>query len=383
MSPRRPRRRARRRSPARPIIVLGAVAVLAALLIGGLAEVSRQSQGYDAASNRTLAAQGTVVAEQSNATASSATALMNTIQSQNRPGLQIALDNLVQETSDESVRARAASGATPMGSVGAGFAAVFADRAEAMSDLRAAVDGYLGMQPLPVAGAATTVAAGTGTGTNATLLTATEATNRIAAAGALLAQSDSLYRSVRHALRTAAGNGRLPKSTWVRDPQLWAAAEVASQIDLMSSSPSLASVHYLALRTVQINPPALPTPQGGSPNVSVLTPTTEISVDVVLANDGSVAEPHATVRYTLAEQSSGTTGSKTHTVALAPATSQALPTVSFPVRSGMTYVLTVSVDVPAGQTQLAGTAAQYTMAIAQSTCLGPKGVVSTNCGPRP
>lgn len=361
--------------------MLGAVAVLTALLIGGLAAVSRQSQGYDAASNRTLAAQGAVVAEQSNATAASATALMNTIQTQNRPGLQIALDDLVQQTADQSVRAQAAAGATPMGSVGAGFAAVFADRAQAMSDLRAAIDGYLGMQPLPVAGAATTVAAGTGG--SGPLITATEASNRIAAAGALLAHSDSLYRSVRHALRTATGNGRLPKSTWVRDPQLWAAGAVASQIDLLSSSPSLAAVHYLALRTVQINPPALPTPQGGSANVSVLTPTKKVSVDVVLANDGSVAEPRATVRYTLAVGSSGATSSQTHTVALAPATSQALPTVNFGVRSGTTYVVTVSVDVPAGQTQLAGTAVQYTLAISQATCLSPKGVVSTDCAPRP
>jgi hypothetical protein len=358
------------------------VAVLAALLIGGLAEVSRQSQGYDATSNRTLAAQGSVVAKQSDATASSATALMNTLQSQNRPGLQIALDNLVQQTADEAASAHAAAGATPLGSVGAGFAAVFADRAQSMRDLRAAIDGYLGMQPPPVAGAATTVASSAGAGAGATLLTATEATNRIAAAGALLAQSDTLYRSVRHALRTAAGNGRLPASTWVQNPQLWAAGAVASQIDLIASSPSLAAVHYLALRTVQISPPSLPTPQGGSANVSVLTPTNQISVDVVLANDGSVAEPRATVHYTLADQSSGATSSRTHTVALAPATSQALPTTTFGVAPGTTYVLTVSVDVPAGQTQLAGTAVQYVLAISQATCLGPKGAVSTNCAPR-
>jgi hypothetical protein len=218
--------------------------------------------------------------------------------------------------------------------------------------------------------------------TGATLLTASEATNRIASAGALLAHSDSLYGSVRHTLRTAAGNGRLPVSTWVKNPQLWAAGAVASQIDLMSSSPSLAPVHYLALRTVLINPPALPTPQGGSPNVAVLTPTRQISVDVVLANDGSVAEPRATVRYTLAEQSTGATSSRTHTVALAPDASQDLPTVNFGIVSGNTYVLTVSVDVPTGQTQLAGTAAQYTLAISQATCLSPKGVVSTNCAPR-
>ena len=184
------------------------MAVLAALLIGGLAEVSRQSQGYDATSNRTLAAQGAVVAKQSNATGSTATALMNTLETQNRPGLQIALDDLVQETADESARADAAASATPLGSVGAGFAAVFADRAHAMRDLRTAIDGYLGMQPLPVTGTATTVASTEGTGT--TLLTATDATNRIAAAGALLSHSDSLYSSVRRALRTAAGTAGCP-----------------------------------------------------------------------------------------------------------------------------------------------------------------------------
>ena len=364
--------------------MLGALAVLAALIIGGLADVSRQSKVYDAASNRTLAAQGSVVAKQSNATASSATALMNTLQSQNRPGLQIALDNLVQQTADEAANAHAAAGATPLGSVGAGFAAVFADRARSMSDLRAAIDGYLGMQPPPVAGAATTVASSSGAnaGASATLLTATEATNRIAAAGALLAQSDSLYRSVRHTLRTAAGNGRLPASIWVQNPQLWAADAVASEIDLMASSPSLAAVHYLALRTVQISPPSLPTPQGAPANVSVLTPTNQISVDVVLANDGSVAEPRATVHYTVADQSSGATSSRTHTVALASATSQALPTATFGVAPGTTYVLTVSVDVQAGQTQLAGTAVQYVLAISQATCVGPKGAVSTNCAPR-
>jgi hypothetical protein len=379
MSPRRPRRRARRRSPARPIIVLGAVAILAALLIGGLAEVSRQSQGYDAMSNRTLAAQGTVVARQSNATASSATALMDTIESQNRPGLQIALDGLVQQTADESDGAASAAGAAPDGSTGAEFAAVFADRARSMSELRAAIDGYLGMQPLPVAGTATTVASAGGADP---LLSATETTNRIAAAGALLAQSDALYRSVRHTLRTSVGHGLLPRSAWVQNAQLWAPGAIASQIDLMSTSPSLVAVHDLVLRTVRINPPALPTPQGTAANVSVITPTTQLSVDVVLANDGSVDEPHAMVHYTMANQSSGATSSRSQTIALAADASQALPTANFRVAPGTSYVLTVSVGVPAGQTQLAGTAVQYVLEVSPATCLNAKGLVSTNCAPR-
>ena len=92
MSPRRPRRRARRRSPARPITLLIAAVIVLALLVGGLTQVSRQSQGYDANSDRSLAAQGTVVADQSNATSSTVRTLIDGLQSQSRQGLQAELD---------------------------------------------------------------------------------------------------------------------------------------------------------------------------------------------------------------------------------------------------------------------------------------------------
>jgi hypothetical protein len=357
------------------------VVVLFALLVGGLTQVSRQSQGYDANSNRTLAAQGGVVAQQSNATATSVTALMDVIPTQNRPGLQIELDGAVKQSADEAVRAANAARATPLDSVGADFTAVFADRAEAMRDFRSAVDGYLGMQPLPVSGTtATTASASAG---QATLLSATQATNRIAAAGALLARSDTLYRSLRHTLAAAAGHARLPKSVWVRNPQQWGLGTVATQVDLMATSPSLAATHYLALRTVQISPPALPTPQGGSSNVSVISPTAKVSVDVVLANNGTVAEPHATVHFTMANQASGATSSRAETVALASDASQALPTANFGVTPGQTYVLTISVVLPAGQTNTVGTAVQDVLQVALATCAGPKGLLSTTCTSRP
>jgi hypothetical protein len=364
MSPRRSRRRARRRSATRLVVVVAAVAVLLALLIGGLAEVSRQSQGYNATSDRTLAAQGGVVAEQSNATATSATALLGVIPSQNRVGLQIALDGLVQQSAGESTSADEAASATP-GSLRSGFAAVFADRAQAMSQLRAAVDGYLGMQPMPVSGApgsATPTTVG-----NSTLLSATQATNRIAAVGSLLARSDSLYRSVRRTLASAPGHGRLPKSAWVTSSGTWGLGSIAAQVDLMATSPSLAVTHYLALRTIRINPPALPTPQGGSSSVSVIAPTSQISVDAVLGNDGTVDEPHATVHFTLADQTSGATAAHSETIGLAADASQALPTANFHVKAGTTYVLTVSVDLPAGQTQTVGTAVQSVLQVAPAS----------------
>jgi hypothetical protein len=139
MSPRRPRRRARRRSPARPVILLLAALIVLALLIGGLAKVSRQSQGYDAASDRSLAAQGAVVVEQSDATAAQLRALMSGLSTQTHQGLQLGLDTAVQQTATESARADLTARSTALGAVGADFATVFADRAQSMSELRAAV----------------------------------------------------------------------------------------------------------------------------------------------------------------------------------------------------------------------------------------------------
>ncbi len=92
-----------------------------ALLVGGLTEVSRQSQGYDANSNRSLAAQGAVVAEQSNATASQVRSLINDMQTQTRQGLQAALDSAVQQTADEAARSNLAASANPLGSVAVDF----------------------------------------------------------------------------------------------------------------------------------------------------------------------------------------------------------------------------------------------------------------------
>ncbi|HEX3333132.1 MAG TPA: hypothetical protein VHS57_02250 [Acidimicrobiales bacterium] len=348
MSPRRPRRRARRRSRARPYVLLVAAAILLALLVGGLAEVSRGSQGYDADSNRALAAQGSVVVAQSNATATQLRRFMAGIGTQTRQGLQIGLDAAVQQTADESARAVLAARSTPLGSVGADFTAVFADRAQSMSDLRAAVDGFLGMAPAPVPGTSGTHRSVPAD--SAALLSATQATNRIAAAGGLLSRSDDLYRSVRHTLAGAVGHARLPKSVWVTDPGTWGQGNVAAQVDLLSTSSTLAATHNLALRTVRLEPPALPTAPGASPALSVISPTSQLGVSAVLGNDGSVTEPRASVRFTLADQSSGAATSRTESVALPAGASAALPTVSFGVKPGTTYLLTVSVVLPAGQT---------------------------------
>ena len=339
--------------------------IVLALIVGGLTQVSRQSQGYDANADRSLAAQGTVVADQSNATSVTVRRVVNDLQAQTRQGLQSTLDTAVQQTADQSSRADLAAGATPSGTVTTGFTTVFADRAESMRQLRAAVDGFLGMQPAlaPDAPSDTTVASPG----RAPLLSATQATNRIAAAGALLTRSDALYRSVRHSLAVETGHGRLPPSVWVTHPQVWQLGSVAAQVDLLATSPTLSATHDVVLRTVRLSPPALPTPQGASAAVSVLSPTSRIGVNVVVANQGSSDESHVSVRVSLADQTTGATAAQIRETSLALGASVTLPQVTMRVKSSTTYVLTVQVIPPAGQTLTAGTAVQQQLQVAPAT----------------
>ncbi len=365
MPPRRPRRRARRRSPARPVILLIAAVVVLAIVVGGLTQVSRQSQGYDTNSDRTLAAQGTVVADQSNATAVTVRKVINDLSSETRQQLQAALDSAVQQTADQSARANVAAGSTPLGSVAGQFTTVFAERAQSMTQLRAAVDGFLGLRPIAPADSPTSGT--TADARNAGLLSADQATNRIAGAGALLARSDALYSKVRRSLANAAGHGRVPPSVWVTRPQIWQVGSVAAQVDLLATSSTLEATHYVVLRTVRLSPPALPTPQGTPSGVSVLSPTSHIGVTVVLANQGSSDEPHVSVRFSLADQTSGATVTQVRTASLALGASVTIPSVTMPVKPSTTYVLTVQVIPPAGQTLTAGTATQQQLQVAPAT----------------
>lgn len=347
------------------MILLIALVVVLAIVVGGLTQVSRQSTGYDANSDRTLAAQGTVAADQSNATSATVREVVNDLPTQTRQGLQAALDGAVLQTNDEAARAQVAAGSTPLGSVATEFATVFADRAQAVTQLRAAVYGFLGMEPTAPAGAPAGAATPTAGGT--AQLSATEATDRIAAAGALLSHSDSLYRSARTALAAAPGHGRLPRSVWVTQPQVWQPGSVAAQVDLVATSPTLAATHDVVLRTVRITPPALPTPQGTPPAVSVISPTSRIGVTVVVANQAPSDEPHISVRVTLADQTSGATTTQVRTTSLALGSSVTLPTVTLRVKPSTAYVLTVQVVLPAGQTLTANTVVQQTLQVAAGT----------------
>jgi hypothetical protein len=135
----------------------------------------------------------------------------------------------------------------------------------------------------------------------------------------------------------------------------------------MSKSSTLRSTQDLVLRTIRFDPPVLPAAQSTPAGTSVLSPTSQLGVAVVVADEGTVDEAHATVRFALAGTTPGENRTLVRTAPVVSGASVALPEVNFPVRPGRSYVLTVSIAVPAGQTDTGGTATQQTLEIAPST----------------
>jgi hypothetical protein len=69
----------------------------------------------------------------------------------------------------------------------------------------------------------------------------------------------------------------------------------------------------------------------------------------------------------LANQTTGATKTRTLTTAVALGGTVGLPTATFGVKPGTTYVLTISLVLPPGQTSALGTATQTTVQVAPAT----------------
>jgi hypothetical protein len=287
---------------------------------------------------------------------------LGALQNQDRQSLQAALDDIAAQAGGQATRAAGLAGG---GSVESQFVTVFADRARSADEVRSAVDGLLGMRPLAVAGAPSTDASDAATPAS---LSAAQASDRIAAAGRLLGQADRSYQAVRHSLAAMVGHARLPASRWITTSSVWQIGAVATQVDLVATSGTLTPTHQLGLSVVQVTPPAVPSPSGvATPGLSILSPTKTVVLNVVLTNNGSVDEPHASVSFTLALQPTGAAATRKRTASVAATRSASLSPVDFPVKPGHTYQLSIVITSPAGQTAAAGASFSEVLQISPST----------------
>ncbi|HEX4082480.1 MAG TPA: hypothetical protein VHX40_05890, partial [Acidimicrobiales bacterium] len=251
-------RRRRRRSLTTTLVIVLVAVVALVLLIGGAVRVGRASGPYWADLNRSYVAQATTQIDRSNQTGAQLRTLLRTVMadepSLSRPALQQQLDSLVTASSQTATSGAALAPPTPSGNLGKGFAGVLTDRAEAVTETRAAVDGLLGMAPLPVVGAPTTST----TPVPKALLTSDQATADLAGAGRLLHAADQAYAAVRRQFRGASGGAVPPRSVWLRQP--WTAGTASALVDQLSGSHSLLADHRVVLlpHGIRLTPPVVP-----------------------------------------------------------------------------------------------------------------------------
>jgi hypothetical protein len=333
--------------------MLALLAVGAFFLIGGVAKIGGGSAPYHRSVNGSFAAQAWVLANRSNRAASDLRAVLDSFGSPAlaRAQLQQHLDALVADTRAQRAAAAASVPPYPAGG-GPGLAGAFTDRAAAAEGIRAAVDGLLGMGPLPVAGApgspspvtaAPRSATGPGGAPPATPVTlaASAVQARFSQAGALLAESDRSYAALRRAFR---GTAALPRSSWTAITGPLDPARVAGLVGALRGSRSLAPAHSLALLDVRLDPGVLPAV--GQHAASVIPPSARLLVTVVVANFGNVPEPGVVVTAAVAPSGAGVSESVRRTVSLDPGTSVVEILDPLGVQPGATFRLTVSV-VPA------------------------------------
>jgi hypothetical protein len=338
----------RRRRPILPTVLLALlVAIVLALLVGGILDAGRASAPYRREVNRSYVAQGSELALRSNSTGAQLRALMASMTAVGRDRLSHELGILVATSAE--VAQEAAALAPPDPTVD-GFAEVMAARARALSEIQGAVDGLLGL----------TRGGGATLGTSA-------AADRITAAGALLGQADRSYAQVRRQFLVAPGNARLPRSRWVGTPSGWAATPVLDLAQALTLTPSLAPRHRVVLvaGTVHIVPEAVPPVHPGGP--SVVLPTGSLQVGAVVANEGDVAEKGIRASASVTPQGPGRADLTSLGVSIGPGGSVAVTFPSLVVEPGDTYTLTVSIDPPPGQADRTGTSASYVVRIAPPT----------------
>ena len=180
------------------------VVVVGVIVIASIAEINAQSGPYRQMVNRSFGALASPLVNASTQTGRDLATTMKQAAgaSTNRNGLQQKLDQAVADASSQSSDAASLVPPSEVGSLDQQLVAVFAERAAAATSVRSAVDGLLGMTPLPAAGAPVSTSP-----TTAPPVTATQATTLLSAAGAQISRADADFASVRRALARADWTG--------------------------------------------------------------------------------------------------------------------------------------------------------------------------------
>ncbi len=347
--PPRDRRRARSRSSARAVPILVGLALLAFFLIGGVAKIDSSSGPFTDAVNGSLAAQGSVIAQESDGSSASLRSVVAGLDASRvaRPQLAVSLASLVSQTGSQLAALQAIPPPWPDRRAMAKLQTAFELRARAMRVFRSAIDALLQMAPLGGTSTTPDVTSSTAVGRPPIPITAAAASAELGTVGALLATSDSAYGSARHLLADLPRGFQLSRSRWVGDPSTWGAPSVTTFVDRLAASPLLALSRNLTLLTTRLDPGAVPSTTASG--AATIPPTTRLTVAAVLGNGGNVAESSAHLSATLQPEGPGASVTARRAVSLAAGASVAVVFAPLRVRPGSSYTLTISLVPPEAQ----------------------------------
>jgi hypothetical protein len=382
----------------RLVIEALAIAVVAVIVIGSISKISTESSAYRTSTDSGYGALASRDVDHSNRTGGQLASLLARAPGlPNRQGpyvaaarteLQQGLDEAVLASAQQTSTARDLVPPSPLGDVSARLAQVMEDRATAVSDLRTAVDQRLGMAPLSVAGSP----AGNSAPATVPLVSIDQAARAMTGAGALLQRADAEYASLLASIRHQRLAMHLPPSVWVPSADATSPlspSSLGNAASTLSASAALAPFHQLLISALGLTPPAIATggtgivgdscgapfsvtPAPGS-SPTIVPPTGKLAVEATVTNCGTVNETGVAVTETLtladppgtAPPPAGTRSDKQSArVTVRSGASAGVPLPPLAVASGHRYLLVVTVAIPPGQANPAGSSQQLLVQIA-------------------
>jgi hypothetical protein len=341
------------------LAIAAGVVLLVALVINGVVSAASSSTGYVQLVNRSFVSEANAIFASQKPSGSTLETLLTSMDRESRLSLQLQLDSLVTDTTNDAKAAETTGSPAPSADLGPRFAEIVAKRAQAMVEIRSVVDGLLGMSALPVAGSPTKPPA-----TPVALLTTGEATSRLSQAGSLLLSADRAVGPLRARALSVAGHPRMSRSVFIADHSLLTPTAMASLVAALETSPSLAVVHQLSILTYSLSPSILPTPNATTAN---LPPTSSLAVTAVVLNRGTVDERGVRVTATVTPVSGGVSDSKSAVTAVGTGGAASVKIPALKTTPGSTVSLTISITPPPGQGDQSGLSQTLTVFIGPST----------------
>jgi hypothetical protein len=186
----------------------------------------------------------------------------------------------------------------------------------------------------------------------------------------------------------------VPASVWAPSGSPLSAVQLGNSAALLNAAVALVPFHQMVITAVGLAPPAVPSatpndPAGSGtiatscnppnptstvagPTPTILPPTGSVTPLVTVTNCGTVNESKVTVTETLVlvdapgtgPPPAGASGSSARTtVTTLAGQSQALSFPALTVANGHNYTLTITLNPPTGQANLAGTSQQFLLRI--------------------